>query len=77
MVIQVTWVEHVEVDDKIQTHRLYRDLVCGRIAYGAQRWIATLQRMCERFACSIDEVSYSSEFGASKSSLISPYNLEN
>lgn len=77
MVIQVTWVEHVEVDDKIQTHRLYRDLVCGRIAYGAQRWIVTLQRMCERFASSVDEASSSREFGASKSSSISPYGLEN
>ncbi|KAK9950750.1 hypothetical protein M0R45_006221 [Rubus argutus] len=61
---KVTWVEHVEVDDKIQTHRLYRDLVCGRIAYGAQRWIVTLQRMCERFASSVDESSSSHEFGA-------------
>ncbi|XP_057783989.1 homeobox-leucine zipper protein ROC8-like [Salvia miltiorrhiza] len=44
----VTWVEHVQVDDKSVTHRLYRDLVCGSHAYGAKRWIATLQRMCER-----------------------------
>ncbi|XP_062006738.1 homeobox-leucine zipper protein HDG11-like [Rosa rugosa] len=61
---KVTWVEHVEVDDKTQTHRLYRDLVCGIVAYGAQRWIVTLQRMCERFGCSFDDVSSSSEFGA-------------
>ncbi|KAL5811897.1 hypothetical protein ACOSQ3_026847 [Xanthoceras sorbifolium] len=47
----VTWIEHVEVDDKIQTHRLYRDLICGSTtAYGAERWIVTLQRMCEKFA---------------------------
>ncbi|KAJ1420886.1 START-like domain superfamily [Sesbania bispinosa] len=46
----VTWVEHVEVDDKIHTHRLYRDLVGVNVAYGAGRWIFELQRMCERFA---------------------------
>ena len=40
----------MEVDDKSQTHRLYRDLVSGGSAYGAQRWIVTLQRMSERLA---------------------------
>ncbi|KAK4430476.1 Homeobox-leucine zipper protein ROC8 [Sesamum alatum] len=49
----VTWIEHVQVDDKSLTHRLYRDLVCGCQAYGAKRWITTLQRMCERFAFSM------------------------
>ncbi|KAH7848319.1 hypothetical protein Vadar_001195 [Vaccinium darrowii] len=49
---EVTWVEHVEVDDKSKTHRLYRDLVWGSLAYGAQRWITTLQRMSERLAYS-------------------------
>ncbi|KAK7331293.1 hypothetical protein VNO77_25515 [Canavalia gladiata] len=46
---QVSWVEHVEVDEKIQTHRLYRDFVNSSIAYGAERWLMELQRMCERF----------------------------
>ncbi|KAK6119940.1 hypothetical protein DH2020_046315 [Rehmannia glutinosa] len=50
---EVTWIEHVQVDDKSLNHRLYRDLVCGCQAYGAKRWIATLQRMCERFAFSM------------------------
>ncbi|KAK3002745.1 hypothetical protein RJ639_020106 [Escallonia herrerae] len=49
----VTWVEHVEVDDRSPIHRLYRDLVCSGQAYGAKRWITTLQRMCERFAYSL------------------------
>ncbi|MED6110295.1 hypothetical protein PIB30_041653 [Stylosanthes scabra] len=44
----VTWVEHVEVDDKIQTHRLYRDLVSTNAVFGAQRWMMELQRMCHR-----------------------------
>ncbi|KAK4480053.1 hypothetical protein RD792_013110 [Penstemon davidsonii] len=49
----ISWIEHVQVDDKTLTHRLYRDLVCGCQAYGAKRWITTLQRMCERFAFSM------------------------
>ncbi|CAA0813484.1 Homeobox-leucine zipper protein HDG11 [Striga hermonthica] len=52
----VTWIEHVHVDDKSLTHRLYRDLVRGCQAYGAKRWITTLQRMCERFAFSRGEI---------------------
>ncbi|KAL2341563.1 hypothetical protein Fmac_009503 [Flemingia macrophylla] len=47
----VTWIEHVEVDDKIQPHQLYKDIVHRGIAYGAERWIMELQRICERFAC--------------------------
>ncbi|XP_051117799.1 homeobox-leucine zipper protein ROC8-like [Andrographis paniculata] len=50
---KITWIEHVQVDDKALTHRLFRELVCGCQAYGAKRWIATLQRMCERFAFSM------------------------
>ncbi|XP_014517364.1 homeobox-leucine zipper protein HDG11-like [Vigna radiata var. radiata] len=46
----VTWVEHVEVDDKIQIHPLYKDIIVKGVAYGAERWIMELQRMCERFA---------------------------
>ncbi|GER27243.1 homeobox-leucine zipper family protein, partial [Striga asiatica] len=53
---QVTWIEHVQVDDKSLTHRLYRDLVRSCQAYGAKRWITTLQRMCERFAFSRGEI---------------------
>ncbi|KAK7331294.1 hypothetical protein VNO77_25516 [Canavalia gladiata] len=51
----VTWVEHVEVDDKIQTHKLYKDFVGINFAYGAERWIMELERMCERFARFYDE----------------------
>lgn len=48
---KVTWVEHVEIEDKNPTHRLYRDLIHSGLAFGAERWLATLLRMCERFAC--------------------------
>ncbi|KAF5954793.1 hypothetical protein HYC85_007649 [Camellia sinensis] len=47
---RITWVEHVEVDDKVVTHRLYTDFICRGLAYGADRWLLTLQRMCQRFA---------------------------
>ncbi|GAB4855309.1 hypothetical protein Ancab_023928 [Ancistrocladus abbreviatus] len=50
---KVTWVEHVEVDDH-HIHQLYRDLVISGLAFGAQRWIITLQRMCERNAYFIE-----------------------
>ncbi|XP_061339720.1 homeobox-leucine zipper protein HDG11-like [Gastrolobium bilobum] len=52
---QVTWVEHVELDEKFQTHRLYRDLVNKSIAYGAERWLMELQRMCERLTSAAAE----------------------
>ncbi|CAH2056725.1 unnamed protein product [Thlaspi arvense] len=46
---KVTWVEHVEVDDRA-VHNLYRPLVNSGLAFGAKRWIATLDRQCERLA---------------------------
>ncbi|XP_048328134.2 homeobox-leucine zipper protein HDG2 isoform X1 [Ziziphus jujuba] len=46
---KVTWVEHVEVDDR-GVHDLYKQVVnCGN-AFGAKRWVATLDRQCERLA---------------------------
>lgn len=51
MAKQVTWVEHVEIEDKTPTHQLYRELIHSGLAFGAERWLAVLCRMCERFAC--------------------------
>lgn len=48
---KVVWVEHMEIEEKNPVHQLYHDLVDSGIAFGAQRWVATLQRMCERIAC--------------------------
>ncbi|XP_068662098.1 homeobox-leucine zipper protein ROC8-like [Aristolochia californica] len=48
---KITWLEHVEIEDKTPTHRIYRELIHSSLAFGAQRWLTTLQRMCERFAC--------------------------
>nr|GEV73703.1 homeobox-leucine zipper protein meristem L1-like [Tanacetum cinerariifolium] len=46
---KVTWVEHVEFDDRA-IHDIYRSLVNSGLAFGAQRWVATLDRQCERLA---------------------------
>ncbi|XP_010450732.1 PREDICTED: homeobox-leucine zipper protein HDG8-like [Camelina sativa] len=47
---KVMWIEHVEVAHKLDTHKIYRELLSGGSGYGAKRWIATLERMCERMA---------------------------
>ncbi|CAN4083825.1 unnamed protein product [Withania somnifera] len=46
---KVTWVEHVEVDEKA-VHSIYKPLVNSGLAFGAKRWVATLDRQCERLA---------------------------
>ncbi|KAL6004517.1 Homeobox-leucine zipper protein ANTHOCYANINLESS 2 [Asimina triloba] len=46
---QVTWVEHAEYDDSA-VHHLYRPLLSAGMGFGAQRWVATLQRQCECLA---------------------------
>ncbi|GMJ13403.1 homeodomain GLABROUS 2 [Hibiscus trionum] len=46
---KVTWVEHVEVDDR-GVHNLYKNIVSSGLAFGARRWVATLDRQCERLA---------------------------
>uniref|UniRef100_N1R4W9 Homeobox-leucine zipper protein ROC8 n=1 Tax=Aegilops tauschii TaxID=37682 RepID=N1R4W9_AEGTA len=48
---KVTWVEHMETEDKTPINQLYRDLVLSGAAFGAHRWLAALQRACERHAC--------------------------
>ncbi|XP_039016508.1 homeobox-leucine zipper protein MERISTEM L1-like [Hibiscus syriacus] len=49
---KVIWVEHVEVDDRA-VHNLYRSVVNSGLAFGAKRWVATLDRQCERLASSM------------------------
>ncbi|KAL6562219.1 Homeobox-leucine zipper protein MERISTEM L1 [Orobanche gracilis] len=46
---KVTWVEHVEIDDRA-VHSIYRPVVNSGLAFGAKRWVATLDRQCERLA---------------------------
>ncbi|KAG4999676.1 hypothetical protein JHK87_020748 [Glycine soja] len=68
---KVSWVEHVEVDDKMQTHQLFTDVICCNNAYGAERWLSTLKRMCERFACaSAETIPSCDESGEGKKSVM-------
>lgn len=60
---KVTWVEHVEVEEKGLIHRLYRDLIHSGLAFGAERWVGTLQRVCERYACLMVNSNPSHDFG--------------
>ncbi|BFG21868.1 hypothetical protein CerSpe_081410 [Prunus speciosa] len=46
---KVTWVEHAEYDES-QVHQLYRPMLSSGMGFGAQRWVATLQRQCECLA---------------------------
>ncbi|XP_045798705.1 homeobox-leucine zipper protein ANTHOCYANINLESS 2-like [Trifolium pratense] len=46
---KVTWVEHTEYEES-QVHQLYRPLLSLGMGFGAQRWVATLQRQCECLA---------------------------
>lgn len=41
----------MEIEDRNLVHQLYRDLVTNGVAFGAHRWLVTLQRTCEWFAC--------------------------
>uniref|UniRef100_A0A1J3HT15 Homeobox-leucine zipper protein MERISTEM L1 n=1 Tax=Noccaea caerulescens TaxID=107243 RepID=A0A1J3HT15_NOCCA len=49
---KVTWVEHTEVDDG-SVHTMYKPLVNTGLAFGAKRWVAILDRQCERLASSM------------------------
>ncbi|CAN4111723.1 unnamed protein product [Withania somnifera] len=46
---KVTWVEHAEYEEGVN-HHLYRQLIGAGMGFGAQRWVATLQRQCECLA---------------------------
>ncbi|GLU21058.1 hypothetical protein SLE2022_372230 [Rubroshorea leprosula] len=46
---KVTWVEHSEYDESI-VHHLFKPLVRSGLGFGAQRWVAALQRQCECLA---------------------------
>ncbi|KAK3219554.1 hypothetical protein Dsin_013524 [Dipteronia sinensis] len=46
---QVTWIEHSEYDERV-IHNICRRLVRSGWGFGAQRWVANLQRQCECLA---------------------------
>ncbi|OWM75634.1 homeobox-leucine zipper protein ANTHOCYANINLESS 2-like [Punica granatum] len=43
---KVTWIEHSEYDEGLIPD-LYRSFLRSGLGFGAQRWVATLQRQCE------------------------------
>nr|XP_043616063.1 homeobox-leucine zipper protein HDG11-like [Erigeron canadensis] len=45
---QVTWVEHLELEQSYLDPKLYNDLCCRGFAFGVERWVACLARSCER-----------------------------
>ncbi|KAK1373867.1 Homeodomain GLABROUS 11 [Heracleum sosnowskyi] len=51
---KVTWMEHMQIEDKRPIHNFYMEYVHSGLAFGAERRLATLQRMCERFTCKMD-----------------------
>ncbi|MED6137259.1 hypothetical protein PIB30_063456 [Stylosanthes scabra] len=59
----VTWVEHVEVSEHIETHPVFRDIVCGNGGFGAERWMSTLERMCERIVFALMDIMPSCDIG--------------
>ncbi|XP_057452204.1 homeobox-leucine zipper protein PROTODERMAL FACTOR 2-like [Lotus japonicus] len=46
---KVTWIEHVEVEDR-EVHDIVKHLFNSGFAFGAKRWIKNLDRYCERLA---------------------------
>ncbi|XP_055827868.1 homeobox-leucine zipper protein ROC5-like isoform X2 [Solanum dulcamara] len=46
---KVIWIEHMEYDEST-IHNYYRPYIRSGLGFGAQRWIATLQRQCEFLA---------------------------
>ncbi|CAO2819664.1 unnamed protein product [Amaranthus hypochondriacus] len=47
---KVTWVEHAEILEEKPTHQIFDVYVHSMTAFGAKRWLAVLQRQCERVA---------------------------
>lgn len=79
-IFQVIWVEHVEVDDR-SVHNIYRPLVNSGLAFGAKRWVATLDRQCERLASAMasnipaGDVGGNGYFFSSLHDILSPVSL--
>ncbi|CAA0216105.1 unnamed protein product [Arabidopsis thaliana] len=60
---KVTWVEHGEFEEQEPIHEMFKDIVHKGLAFGAERWIATLQRMCERFTNLLEPATSSLDLG--------------
>ncbi|KAK1429109.1 hypothetical protein QVD17_11311 [Tagetes erecta] len=60
---KVTWIEHMQVEETNPVNRLYRDFIYSGLAFGAKRWLACLQRACERTASLIMTDASSHDLG--------------
>ncbi|KAK8578054.1 hypothetical protein V6N13_046911 [Hibiscus sabdariffa] len=47
---KVTWVEHAEIGLEKPIHQIFSHIVNSGMAFGASRWLAVLERQCERIA---------------------------
>ncbi|KAL4335982.1 hypothetical protein GQ457_07G011850 [Hibiscus cannabinus] len=47
---RVTWVEHAEIGLGKPIHQIFSHFVNSGMAFGASRWLAVLERQCERIA---------------------------
>ncbi|KAH9624657.1 hypothetical protein KSS87_018630 [Heliosperma pusillum] len=66
---RVTCVERVEVVDDFPGHSMYADLVNSTLAFGAKRWISTLQRTFERYAFLKEAGIFNDELGIGNKSM--------
>ena len=73
---KVTWVEHVEVDDRGELHAMFKNLLNSGQALGANRWVSTLDRQCERLAIMMASNIPSIEPGGQISIYSTPYDLK-
>ena len=64
--LQVTWVEHMEAHTSA-VHGLYQPFVESGMAFGARRWMCTLQRQCERIASVLANIAPRDMSGERKS----------
>ncbi|XP_045810380.1 homeobox-leucine zipper protein ROC6-like [Trifolium pratense] len=53
---KITYVDHSQYDESA-VHQIFRPMVNSGIAFGAHRWVATLQRHCESLAILMSPVS--------------------
>ncbi|KAL9235214.1 hypothetical protein vseg_009995 [Gypsophila vaccaria] len=67
---RVTCVERVEVDDNFLPHFIYENLFKTNLAFGAKRWISTLQRTCERYSFLKESEKLGDELGIGRSRMI-------
>ncbi|XVF77590.1 hypothetical protein PTKIN_Ptkin14bG0057500 [Pterospermum kingtungense] len=58
---KVTWVEHVEVDNR-SVHPIFRSIVSSGFAFSAKRWISMINRHCQWLATSMARTTPTDDF---------------